>query len=138
MGSLFSLFKCFLRRRAQDPKNNITNIDKLNRCEAFTAHIKRCKNQCSAKTRRVSFKEPRALCAVHVSAPERQILDTDMECPICLGTMQPYVPRGEASPHKVCMLYCHHVFHRDCLRTWLNISKNCPKCRRRVRKYVLI
>jgi hypothetical protein len=42
-------------------------------------------------------------------------------CSICLGNYN--------SQERVGQLGCGHVFHNDCIRSWLEYQKNCPLCR---------
>lgn len=35
---------------------------------------------------------------------------------------------------EVCYLSCNHIFHRECIVGWLELSKKCPNCRQEVRK----
>ena len=44
----------------------------------------------------------------------------NVECPICLET------RAVASVRE---LPCGHVFHRECIDKWNQISRTCPVCR---------
>jgi len=44
-------------------------------------------------------------------------------CIICLENFQ------KESLDPLYTLYCGHVFHRDCLRSWLRKSRFCPYCR---------
>lgn len=44
----------------------------------------------------------------------------DNTCVICLEEV---ISRGHV------YLACNHVFHRDCIDTWLNKNSSCPYCR---------
>lgn len=44
-----------------------------------------------------------------------------MDCPICLTELSSVVSRME--------LPCSHIFHRDCVMTWLKKNPSCPICR---------
>ena len=46
-----------------------------------------------------------------------------MPCPICLKD----ITLGEGSP--VVLTRCNHVFHVECLDTWLTRGHTCPMCR---------
>lgn len=46
-------------------------------------------------------------------------------CGICLETIEPL---------EYATTDCHHIYHHDCIRIWLNTSKTCPTCRRQVTK----
>lgn len=51
--------------------------------------------------------------------PARNV--TAMDCPVCLTELSSAVSRME--------LPCSHVFHRDCVITWLKKNPSCPICR---------
>ncbi|CAO2657153.1 Nn.00g032790.m01.CDS01 [Neocucurbitaria sp. VM-36] len=52
--------------------------------------------------------------------------DLDSECSICTDSW-----RDE--PHNIVSLPCHHIFHQDCIKTWLtegtSDTATCPYCR---------
>ncbi|CAL1155168.1 unnamed protein product [Cladocopium goreaui] len=48
-------------------------------------------------------------------------IDEDYECPICLEEID-----EEAG---VMTKDCHHIFHRECLKHWLQVNSTCPLCR---------
>jgi len=48
-------------------------------------------------------------------------LDLDTECTICMTKWQLDDTAKE--------LPCLHVFHEDCIKTWLNLHGVCPICR---------
>ncbi|XP_060184685.1 uncharacterized protein LOC132614290 [Lycium barbarum] len=58
--------------------------------------------------------------------PERMEIDEDQclndDCPIC------YAQLGKEGERIVCMP-CSHMFHGDCITTWLDRSHYCPICR---------
>jgi hypothetical protein len=48
--------------------------------------------------------------------------DSAGECSICLESYQ--------ERDKIVQLTCNHIFHKDCIREWLqNKQNNCPLCR---------
>jgi len=48
--------------------------------------------------------------------------DSAGECSICLELYQ--------ENDKIVQLTCNHIFHKDCIREWLqNKQNNCPLCR---------
>jgi len=52
--------------------------------------------------------------------------DSTEECSICLESYQ--------EKDKIVQLTCTHIFHKDCIREWLqNKQNNCPLCRLPVR-----
>ncbi|KAM0879425.1 hypothetical protein ACQ4PT_034238 [Festuca glaucescens] len=56
--------------------------------------------------------------AVEASAPgERQL-----ECPICLEAFVHGAACGEVPA-------CRHLFHRECIASWMRSSSTCPVCR---------
>jgi hypothetical protein len=46
------------------------------------------------------------------------------ECAICLNAF--------CNGSKINALPCSHFFHRKCIRPWLRLRGNCPKCRKPV------
>ncbi|KAK4707635.1 hypothetical protein R3W88_028560 [Solanum pinnatisectum] len=61
--------------------------------------------------------------------PERMEIDDDQclketECVICLEQL---VPKKEGG--KIICMPCSHMFHGDCIITWLDTSHYCPICR---------
>jgi hypothetical protein len=48
--------------------------------------------------------------------------DEPFVCSICLCTLEPEAPTIE--------LHCGHVYHRECLNEWLQVSTLCPLCKR--------
>lgn len=48
-------------------------------------------------------------------------IEEDYECPICLEEID--VEQG------VMTKDCHHIFHRECLKHWLQVNSTCPLCR---------
>lgn len=47
------------------------------------------------------------------------------ECPICLESFL----LGESISFAKNTMYCNHVFHTKCIRTWLKTNSSCPCCR---------
>ena len=58
--------------------------------------------------------------------PSSEHNNSDLLCPICIHDIQ----EGE----RICYSgLCHHVFHRDCLSSWLSThSRICPYCRQEI------
>lgn len=46
------------------------------------------------------------------------------ECVICIENIKDF--------DKVIITQCKHVFHVDCIETWLRNTKTCPTCRREI------
>lgn len=59
-----------------------------------------------------------------VEIHERQHGQEDVDCPICIGSIEP----GDA----VRRLGCGHTFHRSCVDLWLVRCADCPLCKKRV------
>lgn len=57
--------------------------------------------------------------------PEAQITETQVlqnrRCPICLENF--------TLRERVKLLPCAHIYHKECIETWLNIHGTCPVCR---------
>lgn len=53
------------------------------------------------------------------------VTDRDPECAIC---SEPFATGGEMS-----QLPCSHVYHTNCINTWLTRNRNCPLCREELR-----
>jgi hypothetical protein len=47
------------------------------------------------------------------------LMPEDKECSICF----------EEFKDVYFSTHCHHLFHRECITTWLHKKKNCPVCR---------
>lgn len=50
---------------------------------------------------------------------------SDTECSICL----------ENITNKYTILKCNHVFHANCIKTWLKTHMECPMCRTYLKEY---
>lgn len=48
-------------------------------------------------------------------------IEEDYECPICLEEIE--------EESGVMTKDCHHIFHRQCLKHWLQVNSTCPLCR---------
>jgi hypothetical protein len=48
--------------------------------------------------------------------------DEELTCSICLSELC-----NDSTP--VQMRSCSHLFHRDCIQTWINVRRTCPLCR---------
>lgn len=46
------------------------------------------------------------------------------ECSICLEC---YVKKD-----KIVNLECDHIFHKECIKLWLNKNNSCPQCRENI------
>ncbi|ODM91271.1 hypothetical protein Ocin01_15414 [Orchesella cincta] len=70
-----------------------------------------------------------------------------MECAICWiplsepmsSSSPPDAKRCKSSKKQksatssgLCTTPCGHIFHRECLMTWLNLNSTCPSCRNKV------
>lgn len=49
------------------------------------------------------------------------IEDSNLECSICLNKF--------SDDNKGYELKCEHIFHKDCIKEWMERSKTCPICR---------
>jgi len=57
----------------------------------------------------------------HMEQNEYDLIQ-DRECLICMNTMK---------IEDIERLRCQHIFHRECLLTWMEIRQNCPLCRKK-------
>ena len=46
------------------------------------------------------------------------------KCSICLEEY--------TKGYDIIKLNCEHQYHKDCIKIWLNINKNCPQCRKNI------
>lgn len=62
----------------------------------------------------------------YASLPEAKIIqkqiDTKEECSICFEIFQ--------FEESVTQLHCEHLFHKNCITQWLELSHTCPVCRK--------
>lgn len=56
-----------------------------------------------------------------INIKKNLIENYNSECVICLETFK--------KNEKVAQLECEHTFHKDCIKTWLNLNNTCPTCR---------
>lgn len=54
----------------------------------------------------------------------------DIDCAICLEKI---VPEAKCDEEKPRTLDCSHIFHRECIGSWLVQKHNCPLCRTAVK-----
>jgi hypothetical protein len=52
--------------------------------------------------------------------------DNNKHCVICFEEYKTIPDRN------ISELDCSHIFHTDCLKTWLNKNRSCPLCRQEV------
>lgn len=57
-------------------------------------------------------------------------LVNDLECSICLDKIKPKDAVG--------IKHCKHIFHKDCIKEWVNLRNNCPICRTVVKRTFLL
>lgn len=60
-------------------------------------------------------------CCVRVSLAGAKKTLGQLSCAICL--------EDYCKKRKLDMLHCKHVFHTDCVRTWLEKKRTCPLCK---------
>nr|GEV89716.1 RING-H2 finger protein ATL16 [Tanacetum cinerariifolium] len=53
--------------------------------------------------------------------------DCDLDCAICLEEFQEKETIRLVQP-------CNHLFHTDCIKDWLRLSRSCPRCRHPIPK----
>lgn len=54
-----------------------------------------------------------------------KILDKiDIDNKSCIICIEPLV-----SVNDICMTICGHIYHKDCLLSWVNTSRTCPTCK---------
>jgi len=59
------------------------------------------------------------------SAPLERI-SVNQECAICFTNI---VENNEVNNKDYMVTPCHHIFHTECLKHWMNIKMECPVCR---------
>ncbi|CAN3371971.1 hypothetical protein DIRU0_B06898 [Diutina rugosa] len=62
-------------------------------------------------------------------------LECRCECSICLSPLKFRVAwkvHSKVCTHKYMVTPCKHMFHTDCLKSWIKLRRRCPVCRRRV------
>ena len=86
----------------------------------------RAQSTATPKPKRKKIKKPVALKTKSFSIPtssdasDHQDDEDDYECAICLGTLE----NGDV----VGDIPCGHLFHKDCLKTWVKRKTRCPLC----------
>lgn len=58
-------------------------------------------------------------------ADYNEIPENQGECTICLDTLEPGNSTGHACSEKV-----HHIFHKTCIKKWIEEKESCPLCKR--------
>jgi hypothetical protein len=51
-------------------------------------------------------------------------IDSEETCCICLGTMH----KGDTC----CKMSCEHVFHKECIDSWVTRKNECPLCKQKI------
>lgn len=79
----------------------------------------------------------RVLDKVLANATGEELEAADYLCIICredMHSMEDYRSQGKNLPPRRCpkKLPCGHILHMGCLKDWLERSKNCPLCRKKV------
>jgi hypothetical protein len=59
------------------------------------------------------------------SAPLERI-SVNQECAICFTNI---VENNKVNNKDYMVTPCHHIFHTECLKHWMNIKMECPVCR---------
>jgi hypothetical protein len=62
-------------------------------------------------------------------APSPQSQSKGYKCPICLEVIEPDKPDLQ---RKMASTNCGHIFCFDCIKDAIKVSKQCPKCRKRL------
>ena len=70
--------------------------------------------------------EKRVISTYHSYQQINNPLNND--CSVCLESIIDSNNEIE-STQDILELPCHHLFHRQCVTSWLNIKGNCPVCR---------
>lgn len=87
---------------------------------------KKVKKPYSLKTKSFTATSSSSFCCSTDSSSDDNNIDNEtdedeeVECAICLGPLQ----HGD----RVGDIPCGHLFHKDCLKTWLVRRKRCPLC----------
>lgn len=59
------------------------------------------------------------------SAPLESI-SVNQECAICFANI---IENNKVNNKDYMVTPCHHIFHTECLKHWMNIKMECPVCR---------
>lgn len=62
-----------------------------------------------------------AVCCKRIEAATARNINDQTQCSICLDDY--------CENKALFRLYCNHVFHGDCLSTWLEKKRSCPLCK---------
>ena len=104
-------YRCFCRRRMGDVWVNDTRADFISGGHVIDL------NCCSVV--RLNTDEDHVIIVRDVTSLGR--VDSDSMCVICFENF---------TTHATLQLSCSHVFHGDCIVTWLRNRRSCPLCKR--------
>ena len=71
--------------------------------------------------------EPTAAPTNHITSNEPKLLESRLDCPICMEALQ-----SLPAPKWVMTTPCGHLFCNLCLDEALKVKNQCPTCKRRV------
>lgn len=72
---------------------------------------------------KVNFDKIRGCFNLELGCQEKYSKANDIceECPICFDVFQENTD--------VIKLTCNHIYHKECISNWFQVTRSCPKCR---------